>query len=389
MQGYEQAQPQLLDVHALAGQLLKPGTVHAFLAEHRAELFSDDLIEDLFPSKRGRPSLPAPVIGSILVLQVLEGLSDRQAADALTYDLRWKAACGYALADTGFHPTTLVHWRKRLAASSDPHRVMNAVAEVLAATGLLAKRRHRAVDSTILDDAVARQDTVTQLIAAVRRFLRDVPAARDLPQAQDTRYDYTRTGKPDIAWDDAAAREQLVSDLVNDALGLLGAVDPEGWEEDTKQHQAYVLLALVAGQDVEPAEGSDGTDGRWRIARKVAADRVISTVDTDARHARKTRADKRDGFKAHVVVEPETGLVTGASLTAAAGPHAPDAVEAKRLLAGDQAAGAGPVVVLGDSAYGTGALLEFLAKAGHEARIKPSPLGRAVPGGFTLDDFIF
>ena len=48
------------------------------------------------------------------------------------------------------------------------------------------------------------------------------------------------------------------------------------------------LLALVAGQDVEPAEGSDGRDGRWRIARKVAPDRVISTVDPQARHTRKS-----------------------------------------------------------------------------------------------------
>ena len=73
------------------------------------------------------------------------------------------------------------------------------------------------------------------------------------------------------------------------------------------------MLALVAGQDVEPAEDSDGTDGRWRIARKTAPDRVISTVDPDARHAHKTRERRQDGFKAHVVVEPDTGLTTVAS----------------------------------------------------------------------------
>ncbi len=51
---------------------------------------------------------------------------------------------------------------------------------------------------------------------------------------------------------------------------------------------AVGLLALVAGQDVEPAEGSDGTDGRWKIAHRVAEDRVISTVDPEARHTRKS-----------------------------------------------------------------------------------------------------
>src|SRR2546426_5895416 len=99
MQGREQEQRMLLDVEALAGELLAPGSVFAFLAEHRGRLFPDEMMEDLFGSKRGRPSVPAPVIGSVLVLQALHGLSDRETADALTYDLRWKAACGYALTD--------------------------------------------------------------------------------------------------------------------------------------------------------------------------------------------------------------------------------------------------------------------------------------------------
>ena len=107
MQGREDAQRGYLDVEALAGELLTPGSVFAFLAKHRGRLFTDSMMEDLFPSRRGRPSVPAPVIGSVLVLQALQGLSDRETAEALTYDLRWKAACGYGLTDTAFHPSTL------------------------------------------------------------------------------------------------------------------------------------------------------------------------------------------------------------------------------------------------------------------------------------------
>lgn len=142
---------------------------------------------------------------------------------------------------------------------------MDAITEVVAETGILKGRRRRAVDSTVLDDAVARQDTVTQLIAAVRRFVRDVPGGKDLLAAHATGYDYTRTGKPDIAWDDPDAKDALVSALVADALALLAAVDPEAL--DGKAADAYALLALVAGQDVEPADGSDGTDGRWNVWR--------------------------------------------------------------------------------------------------------------------------
>ena len=139
--------------------------------------------------------------------------------------------------------------------------MMEAIAEVVAETGVLKGKRRRAVDSTVLDDAVARQDTITQLIAAVRRFGRDIPGGQDLVVSHAKGYDYIRTGKPDIAWDDQDAKDGLISALVTDALALLAAVNPETLEG--KGADAYVLLALIAGPDVEPAEDSDRTDGRW------------------------------------------------------------------------------------------------------------------------------
>lgn len=211
MQGREDAQRGYLDVEALARELLVPGSVLAFQAGHRGRLFPDSMMEDLFPSRRGRPSVPAPVIGSVLVMQALQGLADRETAEALTFDPRWKAACGYGLTDTAFHPSALTYWRRRLAGSGNPHRIMAVIAEVVAETGVLKGKRRRAVDSTVMDDAVASQDTVTQLIAAVRRFGRDVPGGQDLVVSHAKGYDYTRTGKPDIAWDDQDAKDALIS----------------------------------------------------------------------------------------------------------------------------------------------------------------------------------
>src|SRR5215211_2987903 len=122
MQGEVVRQRELLDVEAVAGHLLPEGSVFSFLAEHRSGLFPAEMFADLFPSGRGRPSVPAEVIASVIVLQTLHGLSDREAADAVTFDLRWKAACGYAIDAAGFHPTTLTYWRRRLAASEGPQR---------------------------------------------------------------------------------------------------------------------------------------------------------------------------------------------------------------------------------------------------------------------------
>lgn len=120
-------------------------------------------------------------------------------------------------------------------------------------------RRRRAVDSTILADAVATQDTITQLILAIRRVGRVVPGGSEAIAAVCTGHDYSRAGKPQIDWEEPGAKDALVSALVNDANALLEAL--AGIDEQIAAGDG----GGGVGQDVEPAEGSDGTDGRWRI----------------------------------------------------------------------------------------------------------------------------
>jgi hypothetical protein len=371
-----------LDAESVAGHLLKSDSVFAFLAAHRGELFPEEMFADLFPSRRGRPSVPAEVMASVITLQALHGLSDNETVEAVTFDLRWKAACGLPVTAPAFHSTTLTYWRRRLAASQRPNRIFEAVKAVVAQTGVLAGKTRRALDSTVLDDAVATQDTVTQLIAAIRRVRREIPAAAAVIEAHCGAHDYDDAGKPAIAWTDKAARDLLVDGLVRDAHRLLGHLPDQ--ELGPRAAEAVALLALIAGQDVEPVEGSDGTDGHWQIAQKVAPDRVISTVDPEARHAHKTVHRRQDGFKAHIAVEPDTGIITDCALTKANGPDNHEAVVGLALLEDEDT----PVRVLGDSAYGTGAARAALRKARHTAVIKSNPLRAPVPGGFTSDDFV-
>jgi transposase len=273
VQGRSGSNPGLLDAAAVCGHLVSAGSVHAFLGEHRHRLFPDGLFVDLFPSGRGRPSVPADVIATVMVLQALEGRSDREAIEQLRTNIAWKVAAGRPLTDEGFHPTVLTLWRNKLRASAAPERIFDAVRAVVTETGVLRGKVRRAIDSTVLDDAVATQDTVTQLIAAIRRVRRLVPEAAALVLAG---HDYSDPSKPGIAWDDQAARQQLITALVGDALAVLDAVDVIELSADAGD--AVGLLALVAGQDVEPADD----DGTWRIARRTASDRVISTVDPTA-----------------------------------------------------------------------------------------------------------
>jgi IS5 family transposase len=362
--------PELLDAAALCGHLVRAGSVHAFLAEHRRRLFPDEMFADLFASGRGRPSVPADVVATVMVLQALEGCSDRDAIDELRMNIAWKVAAGRPLTDEGFHPTVLTLWRNKLRASEAPERIFDAVRAVITETAVLRGKTRRALDSTLLDDAVATQDTVTQLIAAIRRVRRLVPPAGALELVG---HDYSDPGKPRIAWDDDVARQQLISALVNDALAVLAAV--EGLELGGDALDAVGLLALVAGQDVEPGDG----EGTWRIAQRTAADRVISTVDPDSRHIHKSVRSYRNGYKAHIVVEPVTGLICGQRLSAG---NAADGPTGVALMANEPARRQ----VLADSAYGSGETRVALRGRKHQLAIKPWPM--ADTGRFGRDDFV-
>ncbi len=187
-------------------------------------------------------------------------------------------------------------------------------------------------------------------------------------------HDYESSGKPLIAWDDPVAKAALVDGLVRDALALLEAFD--AGMRDPEATDALGLLALVAGQDVEQDE-----DGTWKIAQRVAKDRIISTVDPEARHMRKSRSEYRDGYKAHIAIEPETGLVTKAILTKA---NVVDGRCATALVAGEDPG----LMVLGDTGYASGETLAALQAAEHQTVIKPWPSQPVVPGGFDRDDFV-
>ena len=278
MLGSECLDRQLLDTMAVCGDLIPEGSVYRFLAEHRKLVFPDGLFEDLYGG-RGRPSIPGSVVATVMVLQALEGLSDREAIGRLRRDIAWKAAAGLGLTDPGFHPTVLTLWRARLRNSDRPERVFDAIRRVVAETGVLSGRNMRVLDSTVLDDAVVTADTVTMITAQIRRCRRLISQARGVVVSRD----YEQVGKPGCDWDDPQSRSGLIDSLVTDGLAILKSV--EDLDLDTVGAEAVGLLGVVVGQDTEP---DPDREGKWRIARRVAKDRTISVVDPQARHGRKT-----------------------------------------------------------------------------------------------------
>jgi hypothetical protein len=261
---------------------------------------------------------------------------DREAADRFAFDARWKYAAGGLDFDyPGFVHTVLVDMRARLARSAKPDRIFEVTLEAARAAGLVGRRR--VVDSTPLYDAVATMDTVTLVRSAIRGLLKacDGELAGELRGLLRRDDDYAAAGKPACDYDDAAAREELVDALAKDAHALLAALD--GRELDPVLGQAAKLLATVTGQDLEESAG-----GVFRIVRKVAEDRVISTVDPQARHGHKTSARGFDGYKGHIASDPDSEIITATEATAG---NSGDAEVAESLLAdllaGDQDSVAG------------------------------------------------
>jgi Transposase DDE domain/Transposase domain (DUF772) len=367
-------------------------SIWAVLYHQGDRLFGDELFTDLF-AEVGRRSVPPRIVATVMVLQRLQGLSDREAVEAFSFDARWKYACGGLAFDyPSFSHTVLVDMRARLAASARPERIFEVAVEAARQAGLVGVRR--VLDSTPLYDAVATMDTVTLLGAAIRGVLK-VAAGQleaELRRVLASGDEYASAAKPQIDWDDQAARAALVDARARDARAVLGVL--QGRSLAAGVAEAARLLAAVVGQDLE-----QDTDGSFRIARMVAVDRVISTVDPEARHGHKTSARGFDGYKGHASVDPDSELVLATTATAG---NVGDAAAAPQLLAelvdqvqGDpsaptpaSAAAGGPPAptVYGDSAYGTGPLLASLHTAGIDPRIKIQA-AVAPKGHFTKDQF--
>lgn len=382
---------------------LPENSIHRLLHRERDRLFPDEMFRDLF-TDRGRRSVPPSVVATVMVLQRLEGLSDREAAERYAFDARWRYAAGVGGYGAGgwarFAHTVLVDMRERLRRSDRPDRVFEVALAAARAAGLVGRRR--VLDSTPLYDAVATMDTVTLIRSALRGLL----AAADPELEAELRAvlaggdDYASSGKPQIDWDDPAAREQLIDSRARDGFAALAVL--EGRKLTEAVGQAAALLATVLGQDLETGE-----DKMFRIARRVAPDRVISTVDPQARHGHKTSSRGFDGYKGHAAVDPDSEIITATTVTPG---NAGDTSAAEDLIndllddepaSSDEASAAGelaepagdavdehePVMVYGDAAYGSGEFQARLAEAGIASRCKTQPPTPPPGGRFGKDRF--
>ena len=263
------------------------------------ELFDDGLFAGLF-AMRGRPALSPARLALVSVLQFAEGLSDRQAADAVRGRIDWKYALGLELTDTGFDASVLSEFRARLAADDQTERLLHQMLERLRTQGLLVRGGRQRTDATCVVAAVRELNRLELVTETLRAALEALTAAAPewllatVPEDWYQRYgqrasDYRLPQRQ-------TARAALAVTVGADGYALLDAVhtgDAPAWLRQVPSVQT--LRAVWIQQYYR-----DGQGLRWRGKGELppAAVAIDSPYDTDARYGIKRGVGWR-GYKAH------------------------------------------------------------------------------------------
>jgi hypothetical protein len=369
-----------------AAELARPlpeGSFFALLAEHGDRIVRDEDFAACYSERMGRPSIPPSQLAKVLLLQYRTGASDEQAMECVAWDLRWKIALGLAVDHQGWHPTSLTKFRARLLLHELERVALERTLVIAEELGMLDGPVEQIIDSTPMLGAAATQDTVRLVRHGVKRLLDAVASADEQAAGQLDRgleFDYARPSeKPDCRWREKAERERMLTRVAQDAERALRAVeDADGLLEEEAIAEAHKLLRELVGQDFDVDD-----DGVPRLHRGTRSGRIISTVDTEMRHGRKSAQQRFDGYKlSAAATNTEVPLICAVDVAPASEQDGP---QAKHLI-DSQPASRRPRRVLGDTAYGTGPVRAELAERDVDV-LAPVPEGKIVEDRLAKRDF--
>lgn len=365
------------------GDVVDPGSFYGLLAEHGHRIVRDTDFAPCYAERMGRPSVPPAQLARVLLLAYREGVGDEQAMERLRYDLRWKVAVGVPFDHKGWHPTTLVRFRARLLLHGMERLGLERSIGLALELGILEGRAEQILDSTPMLGAAATQDTVRLVRCGVRKLIDAVGGADPESGAALRRglaFDYDKPRqKPDCDWRTKAVREQMLTEVAQDAERALRAVAAEpALAQDENVAEAAGLLRELVGQDFEVDH-----DDVPRLRRAVAPGRVLSVVDPEMRHGRKSQRQRFDGYKIHAGASGDGRLITAVEVSPGCdhdGHHA-------AALVDQQPEPVRPVRILGDTAYGDQATRAALAARGVDV-LAPVPEPASHAGRLAKSEFV-
>ena len=331
----------VFDVESWLGEGAIPeDSVYWLLAHDGGHVARDEDYAGLYQAG-GRASWPPSLMVKVLLLQLADRASDAEAEARCRFDLRWKYALGLGLVDKGPDATTLCTFRARLLRHE-------AGRKALVASLMWAKERQwikgevqEIVDSLATEGAGAQQDTFTLIRRALRGLARSLRGhAIHGGWAQSVLAEPDQ--KPEVAWNDAAAKNGALTELVAAADAALQRT--ADMAQDPEVHKARELLARVSGQDVEP------TAAGVQIRQGVAKDRICSVTDPEMRHGHKSSTGTFNGYKTDVGIDQQSEFITHA--TAIAGNAADGDQLAEDVRRVEEDLQVRVERVMGDTAYG-------------------------------------
>jgi hypothetical protein len=355
---------------------LPEGSFFALLAEHGDRIVRDEDFAECYSRRMGRPSIPPSLLAKVMLLQHRTGASDEQAMECVAWDLRWKVALGLPVDHQGWHPTSLTKYRARLLLHKKEGLALENTLRLAEELGMLDGTAEQIIDSTPMLGAAATQDTVRLVRHGVKKLadavkLADQDAAERLDDGLE--FDYTRPGeKPDCRWREKGERERMLTRVAQDAERALAAVkQAEELLDDEQVKAAHDLLRELIGQDFDIDQ-----DGVPQLHRGTRSDRIISTVDTEMRHGRKSSQQRFDGYKLSAAVTNGSEPLICAVHVAPGGET--DGPQAKHLIDA-QPPERRPQRILGDTAYGNGPVRAELAER-HVEVLAQVPEGKVEEG---------
>jgi hypothetical protein len=371
------AQGSLLQTRLMRHRLVTKGSFYERLADHGHEFISDDDFAGLYAKEKGRPSIPPSVVVRALLCATHDNIaSDRETSRRTRVDSDWKAAMGVDDWFEGIGATTFSLMRARMVLHDADATLFEATLAKAVATGVFKGKLTAIIDSSPVHGAGAMADTFELVRKLAGRLARAMGGHLDADLTAEALA--AAAVKPDIDWQDPAARRAQLEKMVVLALHMLDAADASDVADDAAVVEAADLLAQVIDQDVEV----DGV--RLAIRDGVAPDRVISHSDPEMRHGRKSASRRFDGHKMDVIVDEDTELVLGVDVRAG---NAGDGEGAVPLLEQVQnLPGIEVETLLGDMAYSDGEVREAVEEHGVELVAKVPPVTNS--GRFPKTDFV-
>ena len=381
MLGKRSVQPNLFAADTMYLDFVGRQSFYGFLATERSRLFRDEDFGDLYCLTNGRNSVPPSQLATALLLQAHDRVSDAEAVARADFDLRWKVALGSELDEHPFAKSTLQLFRAQLILHDKARQVFTKSLAFARETGYLKNRKLKAVlDTTFILGAGAVQDTYNLLADGIVKLVRVLAAlAGQKPDAWADANDLARYFAPSIKgtaainWDDQAQRQTFLQGIVADADRLLAearatlAQYADGVPEKDEIREAADLLAQLLLQDI------DRTAAGAALKEGTSPDRRVSVHDPEMRHGHKSASVRFEGHKAAIAVDPESQLITAASVLPG---NAHDSEQALALVKQSEENTQATVdATIGDCAYGTGPLRQAFADDGRTL-IAPVPAAK-------------